>query len=499
MRYLKYLYCAAAGAILPCAFSPLKIWPLSILSPLVLLWAWNNSTPMQAFRWGFVYAFAVFAVGVGWIKACYLEVGYSQLVATLAMICFISILASYTGVIGFIVRKFYKNYSVRALCFGFPCLWVIFEWVRSWLFTGFPWLLMGYTQIDSPLKNYAPIVGVYGVSFLLLLTVSLVYIILNFNNKNHQQKYLATFFILVIWLGAYPLRIIKWTTLQNQEHTVSMIQTNLSPKIKLALNFVEHARVYWPITTNGIGSSFVIWPEVSVPYTIPYSQPLLDELDKIGKQFNTTFIIGAIYAIPESTEYYNSLVVLGNGHGIYNKQHLIPLWEYLPNKKYLGKILQYLKVEKPLIRPGIAGQNNIQVPNTTLLPLICYEIAFPDAVRRALLASKANAIVNISEDGWYVGTWAIGQNLDMVRMRALENGRYVIKSTTSGYSTIIDNKGNIIVISNMYRPQVISGVFKDANGLTPWTRLGADRLMILLAIIWLLSTINYRCFKKRER
>ena len=497
MYWLKYLCCVLAGGLLPCAFSPMKIWPLSIISPLILLWAWKNTSPWQAFRLGWVYGFACFTIGISWAKACYTQAGYSSLVATLAMIIFISILAVFTAAPGYIVRKFYKNYAEKALWFAFPSSWVLLEWVRSWLWTGFPWLLMGYTQIDSPLKNYAPIVGVYGISFLLLLSVSVLFSLIQDKVKWNYKKTLGLSIIAAIWLGGYALQAVNWTTLQEQEHKVSIVQANIIPRVKDRFTIEDHSRVYGPITARVAGSEFIIWPEFSIPYSLPYSQFVLDELDRIGKLSNSTFIVGAMQLVPESDQYQNTLVVLGNGSGTYIKQHLVPLWEYLPHERYLSQALDYLKVRKPQMKHGPSGQKNLQTPGTVLLPIICYEIAFAEAVRRDLFAQNANAIVNISEDGWYTGTWAIGQNLDMVRMRALENERFILKSTTTGLSAIIDNKANIIAIAESDTPQAISGVFKDTVGFTPWTRLGADNLMLIIVLLWLIASIKYPSFKRQ--
>jgi apolipoprotein N-acyltransferase len=499
MRLLKYISCIIAGAFLPCAFSPLQIWPISILSPLVLLHCWRKATPRQAFGLGWVYGYAFFTVGIGWAQSCYIQTGFTKPIAILCMIVFIAILAVFTALPGYIIKKFYSSYSNKALCFAFPCSWVILEWVRSWLWTGFPWLLMGYTQIDSPLRNYAPIVGVYGLSFLLLLSIALLYTILDFSKRWSLTKDLALCLIIVIWLGGYALKYISWTSLLNKEHTVSIVQANITPQAKDRLTLDDHRRIYGPLTQSSVYSEFVIWPETSVPYFIPYSQPLLDELDKIGKQFNTTFIVGVMAEALDHTRYENAFIALGNGSGRYNKQHLIPLWEYVPHENYLIPVLDYLKVRKPRVIHGTAGQQKLQIQGTVILPLICYEIAFPQAVRRDLLATGANVIFNISEDGWYADTWAIGQNLDMVRMRALENGRYIVKSTGSGLSTIVDNKGNIVVIAKPYTPQVIQGTFKDATGFTPWTKLGAAKLMAIFALLWGVSLVFGWQFERRSK
>jgi apolipoprotein N-acyltransferase len=485
LYYLKYPLSFIAGVIATLAFAPVNIWWLAILSPLVLLRIWRNTTGKQAFILGWVYGLGFFGFGIRWVYSCFYDFGFTPAIYSLLLfLLFVVILAVFSAIPGLILRHFYTTYTARALCIGFPCAWVICEWIRSWLWTGFPWLLMGYSQINTPLKNYAPIVSVYGVSFLLMLSVSLCYMLFASINQSNRSKSLILCSLLAIWFSAYALQKINWVKFK-ASHTVSIVQPNLTPYVKTKLSLEDHASVYMPITNKNLNAELIVWPEGSLPYMLPYSQPILDRLDQLGKENNNTFIVGAANSIAGSDNFHNSLIAVGKGSGVYHKQHLVPFWEYLPFQQYLSKIQKFMQIKRFWYESGTATQDPLHIPGLTILPVICFEISFPEEVRKSLVATNGSVIINISEDGWFADSWGAAQNFDVMRMRALETGRYIVRASTSGISAIIDNKGDIIAASQKFKAQALLGEFRDAQGFTPWTYLGTRFFMPLLFLLWL--------------
>jgi apolipoprotein N-acyltransferase len=482
------LLCLLAGGLLPLAFAPFSLWCLAILSPLLLLWAWSYLSPKQAFVSGWIYGLAYFGIGVSWINTSIHDFGQVPIsISLLISAIFISFLALFPALQGYMLRKFYGNYSANALLIGLPCTWVLLELLRSWIFTGFPWLLMGYSQLNSPLIHYAPLFSVYGVSFLLMLTVGLIYLILTKIKELKVKKFIYIFYLLLIWLSAYSLRNVEWTNIDPTAHSVSIIQSNLKPSYKSTLTLADNWQVYEPLTLQGLNSSLIIWPEHSVPEVLPLSQTFIDELDQFGKMHNTTFIVGVAAQIELNDSYFNTLLAVGDSKGVYHKQHLVPFGEYLPFADYLSSIVQKLGIQRSLFVADTEDQQDIIISGAPILPLICYEIAFVDLVREGLVATKAGLIVNISEDGWFGDSWGPAQHLDIARMRAIETGRYVVRSTTSGISAIIDQHGVVVEESPLFTAYVLTGNYYNASGLTPWAKLGLPFLGGLIFVIFILS------------
>jgi apolipoprotein N-acyltransferase len=219
---------------------------------------------------------------------------------------------------------------------------------------------------------------------------------------------------------------------------------------------------------------------------MPLATPFVTALDELAKQNNINLILGLPVEINNGSHtYYNTLLALGISQGMYHKKILVPFGEYLPLEQWLRGLINLFNIPMSNFKSGPSLQTPLLTPNSKLLPLICYEIAYPEQVRKELLEQQSEAIITISEDGWFGKSWGPHQHLDIARMRALENGRYVIRSTTSGISALINEKGNVIKQSPQFKPYVLTGEFFNYNGNTPWTKYG--QLPILLVCVLLLA------------
>lgn len=469
-----------AGGLLPLAFSPLNYYPLAFISLFVLLTQWLQANAKQAFIIGWLFGLGFFGVGVSWVFVSIHRYGNTNIpLAAFITLIFIAFLAVFPAIQGFIINRFCSNKPKMSLLLAFPASWILLEHLRGWLFTGFPWLYLGYSQLSTALSGFAPIIGVYGVSFLVIFSVSLVALILKppffSNTKTIIVKSSIILALIVIWTAGYYLPQIPWTTKGTKVHTVSLVQGNLTPndKFLLADPIKTITDVYLIPTQQHLTSKFIIWPENSVPLPLPFSTPFIATINKLAAQNNVALLLGLPVAIPgEQGYYYNSLLALGTAHGIYHKKLLVPFGEYLPFDEWLRGLINFFDIPMSNFKINHKPQKPLTMPNSRLLPLICYEVAYPEQVRLALLGQPSDAIVTISEDGWFGNSWGPHQHLDIARMRALENGRYVLRSTTSGISAIIDEKGHILKQSPQFKPYVLSGNFVNFSGTTPWTKYG---------------------------
>ena len=477
-----------AGGLLPLAFSPLNYYPLAFISLFVLLTQWLKANAKQAFAIGWLFGLGFFGVGVSWIFVSIHRYGNTNIpLAAFITLIFIAFLAMFPAIQGFIIKHFYSKHSKSCLLLAFPASWVLLEYLRGWLFTGFPWLYLGYSQLNTSLSGFAPIIGVYGISFLVIFSVSLVMLIVKARGKTP-----ALLLLISIWTAGHYLQNISWTTKSAHSNTVSLVQGNLTPddKFLLADPIKTITDVYLKPTQQHLTSKFIIWPENRVPLPLPFSTPFIAAVNKLAEQNNVALLLGVPVAIPgKQDHYYNSLLALGTAHGIYHKKLLVPFGEYLPFDKWLRGLINFFDIPMSNFKNDHKPQKPLTMPNSRLLPLICYEVAYPEQVRLALLAQHSDAIVTISEDGWFGNSWGPHQHLDIARMRALENGRYVLRSTTSGISAIINEKGHVLKQSPQFKPYVLSGEFVNFSGLTPWTKYGELPIIIFCGLLLVLTLI----------
>jgi apolipoprotein N-acyltransferase len=523
-RSLLNISILIAGAMLPLAFAPFNIWPLAILSPAYLLWIWThpkwtkdsglhfkrfnthykrnskgswvkrfkffsflnfNTEAGQNFVSGFIYGLGMFGVGVSWVFISIHHFGNTDApLAVFLTAIMVSLLALLTGLQGYLLKKCFKG-SQTAFCFlGFPCIWVLFEWFRSIYFTGFPWLFLGYTQFDTPLSSYAPLGSVYAVSLAVVLSSAAIVVLLLKEIRNLNKIVILSLMIGIWGIGAY-LRDYQWTEIFPSEYKVSLVQGNVLPFDKFSQSDpIQAARnTYVALSEKHWGSHLIIWPENAIAYPLPMAQHFINELHNIAKANKSTLITG-LQTVKHNRDYYNSMIAVGEGSGIYHKQHLVPFGDFLPFEETLRGLIQFFDIPMSSFVAGPPEQDLLKLGTVNgamnIAPLICYEVAFPQLVRD--ISQRSAVIVTISEDGWFGDSFGPHQHLEIARMRALETGRFLLRATTSGISAIIGPKGKLLETSPQFQPMVLTGTFKTVTGKTPWMEIGIIPLLILLVL-----------------
>jgi apolipoprotein N-acyltransferase len=473
-----------AGLIFPLAFAPISAWPVAIVSLYIFYRIIDQLNIKQVFWHGLVFGIGYFAVGVSWVFVSIHEYGNTHpALAALITSFFIVILSLYLALTA-VTSKYLCNklHSHTSLVIILPSMWLLVEIFRSWLFTGFPWLLIGYSQINSPLVGYAPIISVYGMSFLTIFTGSLLYLII------HNKNYKLLSIILLIWIGGWYLSTINWTRPINinQPIKLSMIQGNIKPNDKFLLE--DPYQATWDLYAKPSmqkfkqGIDLVIWPENSLTVPFPYSTSFVQNLDNLAKEHNSTIILGLPIEVAGTKNYHNAILAIGANHGNYGKVKLVPFGEYLPLEQYLRGMINFFDIPMSNFISADKEQKIFIFKKYNLLPLICYEIAYPEFVRYKMHSNIVNAIVAISEDGWFGNSWGPHQHLDIARMRAIETGKYVLRSTTSGISATINTKGDIVASSPQFAKYTLTSEFYAYTGNTPWVRFGGMPWLILLFI-----------------
>lgn len=477
------LIALGAGCLLPLAFAPFKFYPLAIVCPILLLLLWYKCSARQALWRGFLFGLGYFGIGVSWVFISIHEFGNAGvLLAGLFTALMVTTLALFPALQGYFLNLCLPRNNATKLCLAFPSSWVLMEWLRSWIFTGFPWLFLGASQIESPLRGLAPLIGELGLSFVVTLSAGLLLIIAK--PPIRYQRYISLLVLFIIWLGAAALIPIQWTQKQNKPITVALIQGDIPQQVKWTPEYLDTSlQRYQQLTQQHWNKQLIVWPETAIPLLQNEAKPFLDLLTKEANQHQAAIITGI--PVQEGFKYYNAMIVLGNGQGSYHKYHLVPFGEYTPLVDWLGKLLSVLQIPMSDFSNGPEHQNNLQALGLTIAPFICYEIAYEQSALQA--AYNAQLLITISNDAWFGHSFASAQHLQIGQLRALETGHYHLFVTNSGITAIINPQGQIVATAPSFEPTVVTGEIYSTTKVTPIARMGITPIIGFMTALLLLA------------
>lgn len=481
---LKATICFSSGALLPLAFSPYHYSIIAILSLAYLFYIVLNSTPRDAGLFGYAFGFGMFGIGVNWLHISINLFGgvnlAGALIITFVLVTFLSL---YPALITYVYQRYFGNKGIVPFLIVMPALWILAEWFRSSVFTGFPWLNVGYSQIDTPLSSLAPMLGVYGISWLTALISATLVALFRVTYKT-RIVIICTFFIT--WIALNLLNGIDWTTYKGNEVSVALIQGAIPQEIKWKPDQRQRTLdLYLSLSEQYKDSQLIIWPETAIPVLHHQAEEFIQQMADKARSQNHDYLVGIPFKDLDSNKFYNGIIVIGSNNDTYYKQHLVPFGEYLPFDKWLRPILNLMKIPMSDFSAGPNRKPVVLAANEIIGVSICYEDVFGEEIISAL--PDATLLVNISNDAWFGDSIAPHQHLQMARMRALETGRYMLRATNTGVSAIINEKGDITASSPQFIPHVTSGKVKTFEGLTPYARFG-NWPVITAAFLLLLIT-----------
>ncbi|MAA73269.1 MAG: apolipoprotein N-acyltransferase [Salinisphaeraceae bacterium] len=482
-----WLSTTAAGAVLPLAFAPWSWWWLAPFCVAVLFHnAWTAS-PGRAFALGYLFGLGLFGVGVSWIHVSMTQYGgggpVTSFIATGGLI---ALLALFPALALCLARGLRPQADAWALWASLPAAWLALEWLRTWLFTGFPWLLLGYSQTDAPLAAaLAPVTGVLGLSAVVtLLAAALVWCA-----AGRGWRRWAVTAIAVAALGAATHAGLTrdWTRPAGPPLEVALVQGNFDQAEKWrpenrSKTLARYATLSEPLEQ----ADLIVWPETAMP--LLYANLPTAYLDKLTRRLDAaeaTLILGAPTR-GESGRIFNSAVAVGTS-AAYAKRHLVPFGEYVPLRGLFGDLLDVLGAPESDFAPG-AQATLLPVAEYRAAIAICYEIIFPSEV--ASLAAGSNFIVNMSNDAWFgdsIGPW---QHLQIARMRAMETQRYVLRATNTGVTAVINDRGRVRAQAQQFEAVKLVSNLVPRTGLTPYLRWRDAPLLITITVLLLFLTIR---------
>lgn len=451
--------------MLPLAFSPFSLAVIGFLSPALLLYSWLPATPKQAFKRGFLFGLGFFGIGVSWVYISIHVFGQASiLVSVFITAVFVSFLALFFAAQGYCFNKFFPTNNPYKVLVVFPCLFVIFEMLRTWLFTGFPWLLLGYSQTNTWLKGYAPVFGIFGLTLLTAFISGLLVLIYQ-RRKNRLFRLGALSNIIAILCLGLLLSRVSWTHPVGKPLKVSLVQGNIQQTIKwLPDQAFKTLTLYTDYTTKHWSSDLIIWPEAAVTFSLNQASEFLTGLSDLAKSNQTAIITGIPIVSPQAS--YNGMVAFGQASGVYYKRHLVPFGEYTPLKAFYSYFMRAFQIPMSNSKPGAKNQLPLIAKGIPIAPYICYEIAYP--LEFLSFLPNAQLLLTITDDSWFGHSNAAMQHLQMAQMRALETGRYLLFSSNTGITALINDKGVVTETVPEFQETVLNGIVQPMAGMTPW-------------------------------
>lgn len=496
------------GASFTFAFAPFNAWWI----PFIVLPIWffvQTKLTEHSFKTAWVVSFGYFAAGISWIHVSIADHGGLPLIASISMM---AILCAYLALFPSIAIWLTNRYFAKQYWpFSLPLFWLALEFARAHFMTGFPWLSIGYSQLNGPLGGWLPIIGEIGVSaVLILITVNLGLTLKSIQEHTSWRiNGLQSISVGVIFcVTGLLLNLISWTQPSGEIKRVTMVQGNIEQTIRwLPEQDSPTMQKYWDLTSEHWDSDLIIWPEAAIPKLEIAATDYLELLDKKATQTDTALITGIVDVNYSTQKIYNNLVSLGNdelgqnsipyiyGHkNRFAKHHLLPIGEFVPFESILRKLAPIFDLPMSSFTRGDYVQANLVANGMKLAPAICFEIAFPDQIR-ANLNDNTDAIITVSNDAWFGDSHGPHQHLEIAQIRAKEFGLPVLRSTNTGVTAFVDHRGIISAIAPQFEDTVLTQDVKLVKGKTPYRELGNWPSYLFFSVLFIIGALLQRKVK----
>jgi len=521
----KKLLLIFVGAVYPMGFSPIDFWPLTFLSIMLLINelavccdnqqaqgekdSSSQKNQLSLFQVALYWSFGAFGVGVSWVYVSIHEFGYVPVIGAVAISLLLVITLSIIKASGFyLIGKMTKYLGNHFIILIVPFLWVIFEFVQTNIFSGFPWLFAGYSQIDGPLWMLATWFGVYGVSWFMLAIASCLvvlirrYLAAKFFEKNlsYKELLLSPVVVVLVIFISIPVIAVLTPTKQNipvkKSIDVALVQPNIAQEKKWDRRFFSQIlNVLYQQSENHWGADLLVWPEGAIPAYKHQVKDIIDDLDQRSKTSQTDLLLGLpVYESEQKTSYV-AFLSLGKQQQAYHKQVLVPFGEYVPLGELLRGLIGFFDLPMSSFSPARTKQQPMQFNDYQVVPAICYEITYPRIVHdlvNSTTPEKPVLLVTVSNDAWFGDSFGPYQHMQMARMRALELGIPLVRSTNDGITAIVDARGEIVSRLERFTQATLRAEV-PLNNYSTWYRkyglLGVYLLLSMSSLIFLLAIV----------
>lgn len=391
-----------------------------------------------------------------------------------------SYLALYTGVFALLVGWAVRRFGAPGVWLA-PCFWVATEWLRGSLGGGFPWVLLGSSQASViPIVQLASVTGVYGLSALVALVGTAAAAVALSRQRVHVVGAIAVTGVLVIVAGAGVLRVVA----------EDLVKTGHVLRVGLVQGDVEQLEKWDPVYRDAIltrhielsrqviggGAGVVIWPESSTPFYFNVESALAEPVRRLAAQSRTPFVIGTDEVEAgdngRADRIYNSAVLVGpdGRSGVaYRKMRLVPFGEFVPFKRllfFVGPLVESVSDFSPGTEPVV-----FDLDGRRLSVSVCYESVYP-WISRAFVDRGSQLLATITNDAWFGRSSAAYQHFDQGAIRAVEEGRYVVRAANTGFSGVVDPYGRVVARTKLFEPAALTVDVRLLDGRTLYSRVG---------------------------
>jgi apolipoprotein N-acyltransferase len=488
-----------AGLANTLAFAPYQLTAIPLLTLAILSFVlWQCQSPAKAAWFGFVYGVGWFGLGVSWVHVSIATFGGMPLIASLSIM---ALLVAYLSLFPALAAwlschpRLHSTSSSAKHPLWWPVLlascWVLAENLRSWLFSGFPWLSLGYSQTEGYLASYAPLIGETGITFIMVFAAASL-MLLWF--KRWQMALVAA----VILMCSPLLHPFKGWQLQDQTVSVALVQGNIKQELRwIPEQELPTMKKYMQLTKPHLQQQIIVWPEAAIPQVEPLAQAYLFNLDMQAAE-NHSAVITGILDFKRNDDAYNGIIVLGKsttavtaGDYIYEttnryqKHQLLPIGEFVPFERLLRDVAPFFDLPNSSFARGDWRQPNLQANGYQLLAALCFEIAFPRQIQ-ANFTDDTDFLLTVSNDAWFGASIGPLQHMQIAQMRALEFGRPLLRATNNGVTGIAKPDGTLQAVLPQFEDGVLSADVQLATGRTLYSRVGDWPLLIVagLVILW---------------
>lgn len=478
-----------AGALLNLAFAPFGWWPLAILGPAALFTLIRPLPPRAAAWTGAAFGAGLFSCGTYWLYTAIHGFGQAPVWLTLFLqAALVAIMAAYPAALGYFANRGFAAGGWRDWLV-LPASWVLLEWLRSWLFSGFPWLGLGYAFVDSPLAGWAPVLGVFGVTAAAAFAAAALCILVA-PRLPAPRRIAAAALLAALFATPLLLSRIPWTRATGEPFPVAVVQGAVPQDQKWqASNRDATITRYSELTAQSWGARLIVWPEAALPVLANELPDYLEALQAAGRSHHADFAIGLVNFDPQAHAYYNGIRIISDaGNGWYYKRHLVPFGEYFPVPAFVRSWMRLMSLPYDDMTRGADDQPILTAAGQKLGLTVCYEDAYGSAQLPVL--REATLLVNVTNNAWYGDSTAPHQHLQIARMRALEAGRYLVRAANDGITAVIGPQGGIVARLPQFQEAVLRAAVQPMTGLTPYARWGNYPVIAGLALAVLVAVLR---------
>ena len=496
-KYGAALSCIVLGALNSCGLAPVQMWPATIIAFVFFMMQMAVCKSKFKVFWLTILFFASYAfISLSWLD--FVLEGFGQAPAVISYFVILAFACTYIAlpyaILNVIAYKIANNRIGIYLCCFMPLAFIISDFFTGWFLTGFPWLYSGYSCVEGPLKNYAPFIGVRGIS-------ALIYVLSGAVAMTAMRKFLyLPIAAMILLIGVFLEGISFVKPLKALD--VVMVQGNIPQEVNNDGSRTNSIIAkYWDLTKDHLKENrLIIWPESALPIAKEFMPNIVDDLNTALKSKKTELITGIFSVKVADRKSFNSIVSLGREQDVddivaYNKRALVPFGEIVPFADILRQFGSIFVIPNSSFSYGEDNQEPIKAMGLSFTPAICYEAIFPDLIRQ-MDSDKTQAIVMLSNDSWFGPTKAPVQHLNIARMRSMELNKPMLRDTNSGITAYINEKGEVVKTM----PTDVEGVeqfdFVPVEGQSLFSKFGNLGLYLIMLI--LLGFGIYGRFAKRN-